>query len=187
MKNFYIFCLLCLCVACASGAGIFPTIDLDTAEADVTMPNPISVVSDATNNQIIVANSNIDILFDTGSLAVLTFDATDVNAPTLTAAQIISTPNFASRMYFDGNASLYLPFREASTTDADKDSLIKYTEPLLLIQLSPCLRSSRFLPFKISETLPVFRYLVHRIEPAFHIIYPRDFIQFFFIYLTPPP
>ena len=83
-----LFVLLCaavlpLCVACAGNESIFPAVVTDTAESTASLPNPISVVVDEANSQILVANSNVDILFDSGSLSVLGVDATDTSVPQL--------------------------------------------------------------------------------------------------------
>ena len=120
--------LILLTTACAGSNNIFPSVPTATDESTVILPNPISVVADTTNSQIIVANSNVDIFFRTGSLAVLSVDATDANAPILSAAQIMATPNFAGQLYFDSaNSTVYLPFREASTTDLTSDQIKEYS------------------------------------------------------------
>jgi len=119
--------LFFLFTACAGSSGIFPIVVLDTTESKVVLPNPISLVVDEAHSQILVANSNVDILFDTASLAVLSFDATDVDAPQLRASKIIESPNFAGEMYFDGVSSVFIPFREASATDINSDIIQKYT------------------------------------------------------------
>lgn len=122
------YALVCLaCVSCASDTGIFPTVTLDTAENTATLPNPISIVTDVANNQILVANSNVDIFFDSGSLAILSFDVTNPTAPTLTAAQVIAAPNFAGDIYADGVGSVFIPFRESSAAEEGRDRLIEYT------------------------------------------------------------
>jgi YVTN family beta-propeller protein len=126
-KNIFLFILLLSVINCASQTGIFPNVDLDTTEATATFPNPISVVTDAANNQIVVANANTDILFETGSLAVLSVDATDTDAVALTIEDIIETPNFATQMFFDGANAIYLPYREEFTDGAANDTFVQYT------------------------------------------------------------
>ena len=46
-------------------------------------------------NEILIKEGTQIRFFITGSLALLTIDATDPTAPTITAKQIISTSNFA--------------------------------------------------------------------------------------------
>lgn len=113
--------------ACAGSEDIFPSVVLDTTESTAVLPNPISIYADTANNQILVANSNVDIFFDTGSLAVLSVDTTDPDAPQLSATQIISAPNFAGEMYADGAGGIYIPYRQESAPDADTDIIRKYT------------------------------------------------------------
>jgi YVTN family beta-propeller protein len=129
MKIFFNFLLIAnvlLFASCASSEGIFPSVTLDTSETTVVLPNPISIVADTTNSQVVVANSNVDVLFDAGSLAVLTVDATDTTAPTLTAAHVLAAPNYATEIYFDGASDIFIPFRESLSSDASVDVLVKY-------------------------------------------------------------
>lgn len=129
LRTFKIICLIYLLIftSCSSGTGIFPIIVLSTSEDKVQMPNPISIIVDTANSQIVVANSNVDILFNKGSIAVLSFDASNTSAPTLTAEKLIEAPNFAVEMFFDGASTIYAPFRETSETDESMDTFIKYT------------------------------------------------------------
>lgn len=90
------------------------------------MPNPISIAVDTANGQIIVVNSNVDFFFEEGSLAMISVDATDTNAPVLTATKIIATPSFGGTIAFDGGTSVYIPFRE-SPDNTDSDQVKKYT------------------------------------------------------------
>lgn len=120
--------LSCVCLAaCASDVDIFPTVVTSTSESAVILPNPVSIAADETRSQILVANSNVDIFFDTGSLAVLSVDATNPAAPILSAAQIVSAPNFAGEISFDGTGgTATIPFRESlDTSDAD-DQVRRY-------------------------------------------------------------
>jgi len=115
-------------LSCADDTGIFPNAVTSLSESEAILPNPISLVVDETNSQIVVANSNVDIFFSTGSLAVLTVDASDPNAPSLTLSQVIEAPNFAGQMYFDdANDSLYVPFREMTETEDDLDQIRSYS------------------------------------------------------------
>jgi YVTN family beta-propeller protein len=83
---------------------------------------------DETNSQIVVANSNVDIFFSTGSLGVLTVDTSDPSTPSLALSQVIEAPNFAGQMYFDdANDSLYVPFRQATETEDDLDQIRSYS------------------------------------------------------------
>lgn len=127
MKTLLVLMFACLWTSCAGSDNIFPDVVLSADEADASLPNPISIAVDAANSQILVANSNVDILYETGSLAVLSFDATDTAAPTLTAATMVSAPNFAGEIVYDGVGSLYVPFREVSDTNEDLDTFNKYT------------------------------------------------------------
>ena len=113
--------------SCAGSEDVFPSIILDTTEAAVLLPNPISILADEANSQILVANSNVDIFFDTASLAVLNVDSTDPLNPQLSAAQIIEAPNFAGEMVSDGVGSVYIPFRQETFADSGVDIFRKYT------------------------------------------------------------
>lgn len=112
---------------CSSSTGIFPTISTSTSESTVVFPNPISVTLDTVNNQVMLVNSNVDIFFDTGSVALFSFDATTPSAPQLSLTQVLSVPNFAGQSYYDGAGSLYVPFRASSTANKSLDQFIKYT------------------------------------------------------------
>ncbi|OVE81635.1 hypothetical protein BVY03_03275 [bacterium K02(2017)] len=113
--------------ACAQSGGIFPQINLNTTEALAKFPNPINIVVDETNSQILVVNSNVDVLFNSGSLAVLSVNASNVGAPTLTATSVIETPNYAGEAFFDGVSSVYIPFRAESATNTAVDQFNKYS------------------------------------------------------------
>lgn len=119
--------LVILLAGCAGSEDVFPSIILDTDEAAVLLPNPISVLADEANNQILVANSNVDIFFDTASLAVLSVDSTDPLNPQLSAAQIIEAPNFAGELASDGAGSVYIPFRQETSDNSGVDIFRKYT------------------------------------------------------------
>lgn len=114
-------------ISCSSSTGIFPSISTSTNENTIVLPNPISVVVDTTNSRVVVANSNVDIFFNQGSMAVLTVDASDTDNPVLAAGSVLASPNFAGRMFFDGANSIFVPFRETSTTNAAFDTIVKYT------------------------------------------------------------
>lgn len=126
----HLFGLALACVffaSCTNGTGIFPVAVTSTNESEVVLPNPVSIVADAANSQILVANSNVDIFFDSGSLAVLNVDATDPNAPVLTASQIIPAPDFAGEIAFDGtNGRVTIPFRESLVTGGTQDQVRQY-------------------------------------------------------------
>lgn len=145
-KTLAVLWLTCLLASCAGSDDIFPDVVLSVDEASASLPNPISIAVDVANAQIIVANSNVDILYETGSLAVLSFDATDTAAPTLTAATLVSSPNFAGEIAYDGAGSLYVPFREVSDTDEDLDKFNKYavTEGALDVSVAGTVASDPF-------------------------------------------
>lgn len=116
-----------LTVACATNEGVFPEIVTSLSEADTVLPNPVSVIVDEANSQIVVANSNVDIFFEQGSLALLAVDATTPASPSLSAAQIIEAPNFAGQMFFDAaTAAVYVPFRESLPGDESVDQISQY-------------------------------------------------------------
>jgi YVTN family beta-propeller protein len=120
--------LLCVgLVACASDIDIFPAVVTSTSESAVVLPNPVSIAADEARSQILVANSNVDIFFDTGSLAVLTVDAANPAAPVLSAAQIVSAPNFAGEIAFDGTGgTATIPFRESLDASDAEDQIRRY-------------------------------------------------------------
>lgn len=121
------FILVLFFASCASSDDIFPEVSLNTAEGEAVLPNPINLVVDAANNQVVVANSNVDVFFDSGSIAVLSVDATTTTAPNLAITSIISAPNFAGEMVFDGASGLFVNFRETFSGDDKKDILGKFT------------------------------------------------------------
>jgi YVTN family beta-propeller protein len=121
-------CLVIFTASCAQSQGVFPDIVTSTTESEVILPNPVSIAIDETNDQIIVANSNVDIFFEAGSLAVLNVDATIPTAPVLSASQILETPNFAGEISFDdASDTLFVPFRDSPTTDNSVDLVKSYT------------------------------------------------------------
>lgn len=126
-RHLTFFFVVGLCSACASSTGIFPLISTSTSESEIVLPNPISVLVDSANSQVLVANSNVDIQFDQGSIAVFSVDASDVNAPVLSASSVLSVPNFAGEMYLDGSANLFVPFRETSASNPSMDAFVRYT------------------------------------------------------------
>ena len=112
---------------CSGSSGIFPEIVTSVSESELVIPNPISIVVDQVNEHIVVANSNVDIFYNTGSLAVLDMDATDTNAPVLSAVDVISTPNFAGQINFAaGPSTLTIPFRESFPSDDSLDQVAQY-------------------------------------------------------------
>ena len=111
--------------ACASGNDIFPPAETSTDPATLELPNPISIASDPANSQIIVVNSNVDFFFEEGTMAAIEVDASDPNAPALTATAVVVTPSFGGQIVFDG-ASAYVPFRE-SPDDSANDQVKKFT------------------------------------------------------------
>lgn len=113
--------------ACASQTDIFPAVTTSVDETLAEFPNPISIAVDQVNSQIVVSNSNVDFFSDGGSLAVLTVDATNTTAPSLTANQVINTPNFSGELYLDAATNnLYVPFRETSPSDTSVDQIQQY-------------------------------------------------------------
>lgn len=116
--------VLLFVVACAeSGTSIFPSVSTSLVEAEVNFPNPLSLSVDPSRNQLYLVNSNVDVLFETGSLAVLDFDATTTTSPTVTAKQILPLANFCGEAYFDGNNLLVIPFREEYEFDTSLDTI----------------------------------------------------------------
>lgn len=115
-------------LSCADSTGIFPDVVTSTSESDAVLPNPVSLAVDETNSQIVVANSNVDIFFSAGSLAVLEVDASTPTAPSLALSQVVTAPNFAGQIYLDDtNDSLYVPFREATEAEDDLDQIQSYS------------------------------------------------------------
>lgn len=53
-------------------------------------------------------------------------DATDPAAPVLTATQALVIPNFAGQSWFDGVDDLFVPFRESSASNPDRDVFCQY-------------------------------------------------------------
>ncbi len=123
-KNIFLFLFCFVLASCSSGNDIFPDIPLSTNTADLDFPNPISIATDAANNQVILVNSKVDFFYDKGSIAVISVDVTDPTAPILAATDIIAAPNFAGDIVFDGTQA-YVPFREASSTSGDQ--VLRYT------------------------------------------------------------
>lgn len=120
--------LLLLNSSCASSTGIFPAIVTSLSESELVLPNPISIAVDAANSQIVVANSNVDIFYETGSLSSFSVNATNTGAPELTALHVLETPNFAGQIHFDAATNnLYLPFRESHPSDDSFDQVEQYT------------------------------------------------------------
>lgn len=123
----FLFAVVAGMASCASNTGIFPSVVTSTSESAIVLPNPVSLAVDEARSQIIVANSNVDIFFDSGSLAVLSVDATTPTAPVLSAAQIVPAPNFAGEISFDGTSGVVtLPFRESSDTTDATDQIRQY-------------------------------------------------------------
>lgn len=123
--KFFVPVIILTCIQCSGSSSIFPPVPTVTDAASVELPNPISVVADAANSQILVANSNVDIFFIEGSLMTISVDATTPTAPVLTATSVLATPNFAGEMAFDGN-NAYLTFREGTDEDSKIDQIKKY-------------------------------------------------------------
>lgn len=126
MKNLIVLLLLVFAtVNCASNNSIFPGVPL-TNSSDFEIPNPIAVVADTANNQLIIVNSNVDILFDQGSLVTLGVNASNPLNPTFTLTDAIAIPNFAGNVAFDGTF-LYIPFREGTDEESQVDQIRQYT------------------------------------------------------------
>lgn len=118
----------CVLVCCATSSGIFPEVVTSLSENTLVLPNPISIAVDAANSQIVVANSNVDIFYETGSLSSFQVNATNTTAPELSSLHIIETPNFAGQIHFDATTNnLYIPYRESSPDDDSKDQIEQYT------------------------------------------------------------
>lgn len=127
MKKFHFFLFfLFILTSCAVEDDVFPSAPTTTDPDLLDLPNPISLAVDETNNQVLVVNSNGEFSYDTGSLALLSVDATDPDSPAITASQIITAPNFAGKVSFDGT-SAYIPYREKISEDDDGDQIVKYT------------------------------------------------------------
>ncbi|MCP5463743.1 MAG: hypothetical protein H7A33_01830 [Deltaproteobacteria bacterium] len=118
---------IALLSGCADSQDIFPTPATALSESAVVLPNPLDIAVDTARGNIIVSNSNVDVFYDGGSLGLLSFDATDVTAPTLAAVSIVATPNFSGQIYFDGSSNLYVPFRESSSTNSSLDQVRRYS------------------------------------------------------------
>lgn len=112
-------------VACSSTEDIFPPLPTSTDTASLELPNPVSIAADPVNGQILVVNSNVDFSFEQGSLAVISVDASDPDAPVLAAQAIVPAPNFGGAIAFDGNAA-FVPFREARVEGSSSDQAIRY-------------------------------------------------------------
>ncbi len=117
-KTFHLISLLLL-ASCASSNDIFPSLPTSLNSDDIALPNPIAIIADDANGQIILVNSEVDFLYEEGDIVTISVDATDPLAPVLTATSLITTPRYAGSAAFDGT-SLYVPFRT-------KDQIIKYT------------------------------------------------------------
>lgn len=115
-----------LLAACASDNDIFPRAPVTTDLSELELPNPISVIPDTANNQIVIVNANTDFLFDQGTLLTVNVDATDPASPVLTPTAALAIPNYAGLASFTGT-TLYVPFREAVEEDGDEDQIISYT------------------------------------------------------------
>jgi len=115
--------LVLLSIACSSSNDIFPENPLSTDLDEVELPNPISILADPANDQIIVINSNVDVLFENASAMTINIDATDPDAPVLTPTSVREIPNYAGAAIFDG-ISAYVTFRE---DEGDGDILRKFT------------------------------------------------------------
>lgn len=115
-----------LMAACGSAQDIFPPVPLSSSDADFELPNPIALATDVARGQLIVANSNIDFIFDHGSLGILAVDASNPDSVTLTVSTLIEIPNFAGEMVFDGTLAT-IPFRDEAAADSSLDQIIQYT------------------------------------------------------------
>ncbi|MBX7148601.1 hypothetical protein K1X76_05900 [bacterium] len=113
-------------VACTKSSDIFPDVPVDVTADDFEIPNPIAIINDTVNTQLIVVNSNVDFFFDGGSITTFDVDGTDPDNPVLTPTAALATANYAGNVVFDG-ASLYVPFREHAEDDEESDRLAKYT------------------------------------------------------------
>lgn len=126
LNYFFLFSFFISFISCASENNVFPEVPLSISTEDLDLPNPISILTDAANNQIIVLNSNVDVFYNQGSLAVIGVDATDTDAPVLTATAIIAAPNYGTKIASNGT-TLYIPFREALFDNPNEDILATYT------------------------------------------------------------
>lgn len=121
--------LACFALAsCATSTGIFPEIVTSLNESQLVLPNPISIAVDAANSQIVVANSNVNIFYEKGSLASFLVNATNTAAPELSALHVIETPNFAGQIHLDAATNnLYIPYREGHPDDDSQDQIEQYS------------------------------------------------------------
>lgn len=126
MKQIILFLSIPLFLACAAGDSIFPALPTSINASELDLPNPIDIVADPANDQIIVVNSDVDFFYDQGSLMTIEIDAADPASPTLTATSVTHTPRFAGQAQLDG-ADLYVSFREAVDPEVREDQIIKYT------------------------------------------------------------
>lgn len=127
LKILFVTLSLFIFSACAQSSSIFPSVVTSLSEDAVVLPSPTSLVLDPTNSQIVVANSNVDVFFNQGSLAVLSLDTSTPTSPKLSASQIIATPNYAGELLYDGAGNLYVPYREESSSNSDVDQIEYYT------------------------------------------------------------
>ena len=119
LKQIFILASTVMVCACSSNDSIFPHENLSLSESSIVLANPISLVVDAANDQLIVVNSNIDYYFEKGAIYTFDVDASNPAAPQLTATSARLIPNFAGDALLSGGI-LYVPYREAETTTTDK-------------------------------------------------------------------
>lgn len=116
--------------ACASDNDIFPNNPFSLDVDEVALPNPIAILADPANDQIVVFNSNIDIVFGEASVVTINIDATDPDNPILTPTSARQIPNYAGSAIFDGT-NAYVTYRQAGEGG---DILEKYTISEALVE-----------------------------------------------------
>lgn len=122
----FLLSVLSLSVACAQENSIFPTVNTSLSEDEIVLANPISLAVNEAASQLYVVNSNVDFFASEATLAVFDVDATDPETPVLTATQVLAIPNFAGQAYFDGVDDLFIPFRESSSSDSERDTFRRF-------------------------------------------------------------
>jgi hypothetical protein len=129
--------LTMLLSACSSNTSIFPAVDtnIDNNELITDYPgndntdrstrillNPIDIIVDEANSQLVVINSNLRLSKNDGSILTLEVAVpANLDQPSFTLNDIILTPSFATQTVLDNNI-LYVPFREQADFDDDDDA-----------------------------------------------------------------
>lgn len=69
--------------------------------SDVILPNPIALAYSTVTNKLYVLNSDGEVNYSTGSFARIDVDATNPNAPVLTAERVVSVEQFGADVVLD--------------------------------------------------------------------------------------